>query len=279
MADESAGAPFGGVDERLADWWQGDCVVGDQWFLHRFDAALPMTAEATEAAAGEADLCETPVRGLVVLTQTCDLVRPSAKRPYVEVAPLVEVDAATLDDICACRRPAYAFIPALAERCLVADLDRTMTVEKAVVARWDRVPGCVSDDERRKFGRALTRKRGRVAFPADFVELAKPLSKRLAGRHGAETDEGGALRALREIRVRAAPSWGAPQVEVFLWFIRRDIEAESDGTPWPEPLQNWLDLLPPSGRFTVVDGAIVGLDDLTARDYVESDPLDLDRLS
>lgn len=73
MADGLAGASFGGVDERLADWRQGDCVVGDQWFLHRFDPALPLTAEATEAAAGEAALCETPVRGLVVLTQTCDL--------------------------------------------------------------------------------------------------------------------------------------------------------------------------------------------------------------
>jgi hypothetical protein len=44
-------------------------------------------------------------------------------------------------------------------------------------------------------------------------------------------------------------------------------------------LHDWLGLVAPSGRFTVVDGAIVGLDGLTARDYVESDPLDLDRLS
>ncbi|NLE10840.1 MAG: hypothetical protein GX630_04985, partial [Actinobacteria bacterium] len=141
MADTSAGECFREVDERLADWRQGDCVVGDQWFLHRFDPALPLTAEAAEAAAGETDLCETPVTGLAILTQTCDLVRPSSKRPYVEVAPLVEVDAATLREIGACRRPAYAVVPALAAKYLVANLDRTMTVEKAVVARWDRVAG------------------------------------------------------------------------------------------------------------------------------------------
>jgi hypothetical protein len=29
----------------------------------------------------------------------------------------------------------------------------------------------------------------------------------------------------------------------------------------------------------VVEGAVVTLDDMTARDYVESDPLDLDHLS
>ena len=197
----------------------------------------------------------------------------------MEVAPLVEVGVATLREISTCKRPAYALVPALAASFLVADLDRTMTVEKAVVARWDRVAGCLSDGERRDFGRALARKRGRVAFPDDFVELAEPLSKRLVGKHSAETDEGEALRALREIRVRSAPSWGAPEVEVFFWFIRHDIQAEADGTPWPELLRNWLGLLAPSGRFTVVEGAIVGLDELTARDYVESDPLDLDRLS
>jgi hypothetical protein len=279
MAEASASESLREVDERLADWRQGDCVVGDEWFLHRFDPAVPLTAEAADAAAGETDLCETPVRGLVVLTQTCDLVRSYSKRPYVEVAPLVEVDAAMLRDIRACRRPAYAFIPGLEAECLVADLDRTMTVEKAVVARWDRVPGCLSDGERRDFGRALARKLARVAFPDDFVRLAKPLSERLAGKYGADTDEGGALRALREIRVRAAPSWDASHVEVFLWFIRHDSQAESDGTPWPELLRKWLGLLSPSGRFMDVDGAIVGLDDLTARDYVESDPLDLDRLS
>jgi hypothetical protein len=161
MADASAGEFFGVVDERLAYWRQGDCVVGREWFLHRFDAAIPLTAEAAEAAAEETDLCETPVRGLAVLTQTCDLVKPSSKRPYVEVAPLVEVDPNTLREIGACRRPAYALIPALADQYLVADLDRTMTVEKAVVARWDRVAGCLTDGERRDFGRALARKRAR----------------------------------------------------------------------------------------------------------------------
>lgn len=273
------------MDERLVEWRQGDCVVGEEWFLHRFDPAIPLTAEAAEAAVGGTDLCETPVKGLVVLTQTCDLVRHFSKRPYVEVAPLVQVDEATLYDIRACKRPAYAFVPALASERLVADLDRTMTVEKAVVAGWNRVAGCLSDSERRDFGRALARKRVRVAFPDDFVELAKPLSERLVRKHGAESDEGKALHALREIRVRAAPSWGAPQVEAFLWFIRNDIQmnndiqTEHDGTLWPELLRGWLGLLSPSGRFTVVEGAIVGLDDLTARDYVESDPLDLDRLS
>ncbi len=279
MADKLVDTHWRAVDQRLAAWRQGDCVLGKEWFVHRFDPLAPLTPEAREAAASGAGLCATPVRGLVVLTQTCDLVRPSDTRPYVEVAPLIEVTAETLREVQARRRPAYAFIPALADRHLVADLDRTMTVEKAVVARWERVVGCRWDEERRDFAYALARKRRRVAFPDDFVNLVKPLTKRLTEKHGAETDEGRALRALREIRVRAAPSWGGPQVEVFFWFIRHDPEAEPEGIPWSELLDKWLALLSPSGRFVAVEGAVAGLDDLTARDYVESDPLDLDQLS
>jgi hypothetical protein len=35
----------------------------------------------------------------------------------------------------------------------------------------------------------------------------------------------------------------------------------------------------PEGRLRSVEGVVTSLDDLTARDYVESDPLDLDHLS
>lgn len=41
----------------------------------------------------------------------------------------------------------------------------------------------------------------------------------------------------------------------------------------------WLNRVQPEGRFRRVEGVVQTLDDLTARDYVESDPLDLDYLS
>jgi hypothetical protein len=270
------------VDERLADWRQGDCVVGDEWFLHRFDPATPLSPEAKAVASEDTCdtyLCETPVRGFAVLTQTCDLVRASPDRPYVEVAPLVEVDPKILSQVKARRRPRYAYVPGLAAKSLVVDLDRVMTVEKAVIACWERVPGCLLDAERRDFAHALARKRVRVAFPDDFVELINRLTNRIVAKHDAPTEEGEVLRGLREIRVRAAPSWSAPQVELFLWFVRDDTRGESEGAVWSRVLKDWLSLVTPSGRFTVTEGAIVTLDDMTARDYVESDPLDLDRLS
>ena len=63
------------------------------------------------------------------------------------------------------------------------------------------------------------------------------------------------------------------------WFIL----AEDDPAFETEGWELYLKALPQTqstpGRFVRVDGVVQTLDDLTARDYVESDPLDLDHLS
>ncbi len=267
------------VDEQLATWRQGDCVIGEHWFLFRTDTERPLTRDAVAAVAEGAENVETAVRGFAVLTQTCDLVRRCADRPFAEVSPLVEVDDRVLREIERGRRPNYGFIPGVAPRHLVADLDRVMTVEKAVVAAWARVEGCRTDDDARRFALALARKRARTAFPDDFVAFARPLMARMSLKHDKQTDEGRALRSLREIRVRAAPSWDADAVELMFWFIR----AEDDPAFATEGWELCLKALPQAqstpARFVRVDGVVQTLDDLTARDYVESDPLDLDHLS
>ncbi len=84
---------------------------------------------------------------------------------------------------------------------------------------------------------------------------------------------------MREIRVRASPSWNDSQVELMFWFIREEEQNQFKGTGWDQLLETWLQLIPESGRFQKVDGLVVALEDMTAKDYVESDPLDLDHLS
>lgn len=214
------------VDAALAPWRQGDCVVGAQWFVHRFTPEVPLTEVAAEAATAGVDLAEAAVRGFVVVSQTCDLARSCTERPYVEVAPLVEVDRGDLRMIERGRRPRYAFIPGLQNSHLVGDLDRVMTVEKAVVAAWTRKAGCTTDPEARDFARALARKRARFAFPDDFTAFANKLQDRLQAKHDKQSDEGEALRALREIRVRAAPSWDDDPVDVLFWFLRNEDEPD-----------------------------------------------------
>jgi hypothetical protein len=278
-AEPDRDARIAAVDTALATWRQGDCVLGEQWFALRFDPKHPLSPAAHEVTSTGADLAEDSVLGFAVLTQTCDIVRSCQDRPFVEVCPLVEVDPARLADIKAGRRPAYALVPALAAKGFVADLERTMTVEKPVLAGWPRTPGCRSDYEARAFAEALARKRARFAFPDDFNELAHDLRNRIDSKHDRNSDEGRALRALREIRVQATPSWQAPQVSLVLWFIRHGDQPTFEGRNWDDLLDQWLRRIHPSGRFTSVTGAITTLDDLSAFAYTMSDRLDLDHLT
>jgi hypothetical protein len=268
-----------GIDAALKKWSQGDCTVGDHWFVYRFNPKQPLTPESRDVAEADADLAESPVKGFVVITQTCDLIRSCEQRPFLEISPLVEVDARYLQEIKQMKRPQYAYIPGVAEFGLVADLDRVMTVEKSVVAAWDRIAGCQSDQETRDLGQALSRKRSRFAFPDDFNQLAQTLQKKMQKKHSKDSIEGSALRALSEIRVQATPSWDADKINLIFWFIHPQNDDSFEDIKWFELLDSWLELIPASGRFASIDGAVKSLEDLTAKEYVESDRLDLDRLS
>jgi hypothetical protein len=279
-AESDSSSSHADIDRAMAAWRQGDCALGEHWFVHRFDPTRPLTAVShTAADEPDVDLAEEEVRGLVVVTQTCDVVRSCGDRPYVEVCPVVAVEVGILRQIQRGHRPAFATIATLANSGLVADLDRTMTVEKAVVAGWTRVPGWHTDAEARDIATALARKRSRFAFPDDFTALMKDLVDRLSGKHDKNTIEGQALRGLREIRVHAAPSWDATSITLTLWFIRSADQPDFDGSPWPSILEHWMKLISKSGRYTQIFPAVVVLDDLTATDYVHSDRLDLDHLS
>ncbi len=63
------------------------------------------------------------------------------------------------------------------------------------------------------------------------------------------------------------------------WFVRRDEDVDFLGENWAIFLEKWLKLVPEGGRFVKVQGQITTLEDMTAADYVASDPLDLDHLS
>jgi hypothetical protein len=259
---------YDAIDAVTQAWRQGDCVLGQQWFVIRGDpsAASPLP-DLNE-------ILEDDVAGLVVLSQTCDIVRSCRDRPYVEVCPLVTSEA--LDDVKKARRPAYAFIPGVAAQGLVAHLDQTMTVTKNVLASWTRVRGCPTLEDQTELARALKRKRGRFAFPDDFNVLCDALQRRLIEKHNRQSPEGTALRRLREIRVEASPDWNAAGVKLMFWFVRNQGDFDTD---WSQHLAAWLRLVPPTGRYTQVNGQVATLNEMSAADYVHSIRLDLDHLS
>lgn len=267
------------IDAALSEWRQGDLALDESWFIHAGDPSLPLSEAAALAEEKGIQALTSEVEGLVVVTQTCDIIRSCTNRPYIEVVPLVRVSDKERLIIQRGHRPAYATLPALQERHLVADLDRVMTVEKSIVAEWVRTPGYVSDVDARRFASALARKRARTAFPDDFNYLVRKLHNRLVDKHDKFTDEGRALRALREIRVQATPAWDTQTVCIFFWFVRNSEQADFEGKNWADLLKYWLTLVPTSGRYTAVEGQVVALEDMTAAEHVDSDPLDLDYLS
>jgi len=245
------------VTEILRDWKQGDCAISDDLgFVHRFNPKCRLSEAARGVEEDDVDLVEDSVTGLCVVSQTCDIVRKAEDQPYLEVVPLVEVEELTLAEIRKARRPAYAFVPGLADKSLVADLSRVMTVEKAVVAKWKRVEGC-DEKQRNGFQQAVSRKRRRFAFPDDFVKCTRKLQERLKDKHGKKSKEGEALRSLAEIRVRAEPGWSSDGVNLFFRFIRGDSQEAPGDIGWDDYLQAWLKLVKPSGRFTSVEGDVV----------------------
>ena len=277
------------IDQALQAWRQGDVSLdAGLEFLHFADLSRPhspASAQVAESLARDHEAIEagpTPVLdavpGVVMLSQTCDVVRRCRDRPFVEIAPLIEVPGSWVEEIRRLKRPAFAFVPGTVGERLVADLDRTMTVEKAIVARWTRIPGCETDDDMRDFAEALARKRSRFAFPDDFVAATRNLQERLTDKHNRQTDEGAHLRALREIRVRAAPSWDDGEVQLSWWFIK-DTDPVDAPVDWPSLVERWIALFDQTGRFRLDPPIACRLEDMTARDYVESDRLDLDRLS
>src|SRR5262249_22132799 len=93
--------PQPSLDAKLQLWQQGDVILNAPLtFIHYANLADPVSAEAKSqaatlsgagSAAPDRAILESDVDGFVVLTQTCDIVRSAEHRPYVEVAPLVEV--------------------------------------------------------------------------------------------------------------------------------------------------------------------------------------------
>ena len=104
------------------------------------------------------------------------------------------------------------------------------------------------------------------------------MQERLTEKHEKQSDEGAYLRALREIRVRAIPSWASEQVQLSWWFIK-DSDPNITNVNWAECAEKWVKLFAQSGRYKCDPPTVCRLEDMTALDYVESDQLDLDRLS
>ena len=224
----------------------------------------------------------TDVRGVVILTQTCDVVRSACHRPYLELSPLVKVSENELPLIAKGFSPRYAFLPALAADHLVVDLDRCMSITKRafIMARPDVKIGLRDDAEIRAFSTALRRKRGRHAFPKKLSEALAPFIDHVRKKHNRESEVGRFLAECREIRVGVKPSLHSDCPEISVYFLFEHIVDEVQLDQFRALAERLI-----AERIKVPDGldefeaVVQDMDGISARIYLSLYQLDFENLS
>ena len=260
---------------RLAEWQQGDFSLscGDLLFLD-----LPEEDDEPYEP-----VFDEGIEGCVVISQTCDVVREIEVLPNITVCPIVEIGAKRQADIEKGLAPRYGLIDNLPEG-MVVDFSRAMSVSKQLLVTWERQRGCENEHQILELARALERFFGRFAFPDAFNESINSLRKAVYAKHEKDSDLGRALRSIREIRVLPHARW-TDEDSVSITFIvvledadTREIrdqgniyEAIADkftGITWETPFS-----LHAEGLY------LTTLSDMTASEYLNSYPLDLNALS
>ena len=164
------GIPIVDLDNPLKHWRQGDFALDVGGFLFANPAK-----SGRKFVAGE--ITENVV-GLVIISQSCDIVRRTGGRDFLAVCPLVKIPEEQLSAIRKGRRPYFTDIENADEN-VFADLRRVMSVHKDVVQTWERQAGFKSEDGHRRFAAALERKFGQFAFPDEFDEAIKKFRERV----------------------------------------------------------------------------------------------------
>ena len=132
------------IDASLDQWRQGDLVLGEQLFVHVGDRSRALSVAASELGEDGLQAVLSVVEGFAMVSQTCDIVRKCVERPYVEVSPLVAVDADALLLIQRGGRPSLATLPALAAKAELARIGRYYATESMLV--WDAASSRYSAD-------------------------------------------------------------------------------------------------------------------------------------
>ena len=186
-------------DDPLKDWRQGDFALDVGGFLYASPADDDNKFGASEITKN--------IVGLIVISQTCDIVRRTGGRHYLSVSPLVEKNEEELSEILTGRRPYLADVEN-AGRLVFADLSRVMSVHKDVVKTWKRKEGFSNRFSRLRFAAALERKFGQFAFPDEFDLAVRNFRGRVWKRHNKPNSKLGKIyRSLFQIRFRAEPDW------------------------------------------------------------------------
>ena len=263
------------IQDRLAEWQQGDFTLecGELLFLD-----LPEDENDPYEPVFDED-----VSGCVVISQTCDIVREIGILPNVTVCPLIKINTQRKSDIEKGQAPRYGLIDDVPDG-VVADFSRAMSVSKNLLVTWERRRGCSDEKHGIEFARSLERFFGRFAFPDAFNDSLQSLRKAIYSKHEKNSDLGAALRSIRELRAYPHANWNNEESVPVTFFVILENDADREvkdrnaimkaisekfmGIDWHEPFS-----LHEQGLY------LATLSDITAAEYLNSYPLDLNALS
>ena len=180
--------------------------------------------------------------GAVLITQTCDAVRP--EKLTVALAPIVHLEGVTASNAKDGKLLRYVHVPS-AGSAMFADLSVIATVDKARFLADSRTAGIdqTDDDEVRRFGRAVGRRFGRFPFPDEVVPWLRPLEVVVQSKHDKNNPEGSAIRDVVELRVEAVGGWqNSPYALTLCVIIKPGVipAFPNDEPPCPPDLTAWL---------------------------------------
>lgn len=259
-------------------WIQGDYTLSDQDFIYMFNKENPVTDESKQLSSEDLPIVMQQVKGLIVLSQTCDIVKEHLKRPFVEVAPLVTLPESLYNEAIRGKSPRFTVVLNLQSLKIAVDLDRVMTVEKPLLDKWPHSAGFHNGDDARSFSEALARKRIRPAFPNDFNEYITTFNKFIREKHGKKSTEGDLLLKISEIRVLPSPDWNQSKIKVFFYFFLNKFVNVETKRKIDDLIQLQFSKLPKSEKYEA-DYRVDYYSDVNAEDYRLSERLDYDYLS
>jgi hypothetical protein len=202
------------VQRRLDEFRQGDVLL----VSHFASLALDTTSQVVVE--------ESRPESLVIVTQTCDVVRarsdPQAPR-LLQAAVVVSVtDPNRRALYLRGDSPRYVPVPLAGDNAF-ADLDSIISVQISLLEGCDHYHGLPDDAKAAsQFGKAVARKFGRYPFPDDLAVAVEALRTRILDRRNRpDSPEGRVLLQMIQIRAEALPDWGADHIDVFLVFIMR----------------------------------------------------------
>lgn len=171
----------------------------------------------SEVEGGKVEYFDTP-DGVVLVSQTCDLVQ-TATKDRVLVAPIVACSPAEISQIKKGQRPLRILVGSSLNR--VADLERVTSVSRAALAGLkvlDRTSNEQSGKEAAQLAARIGRGFSRFAFPNEVHEALRKLQRKVSDGYSKQTKFATILGRVEEFRV-ACSDWNRPGRNLVVYVL------------------------------------------------------------